>query len=102
MDGVGDPIAEAQRAAQHLANVLKPIAGDVAVQPVIVFLDPRAEVEITAETPVPILYADDKREPNLTELLRDMNRTQKSGNQQRVILPLTDEQIEQFERATIK
>jgi hypothetical protein len=102
MDGVGDPIGDATRAAEHLAAILKPIAGDVEVQPVIVFLDPRAEVEVTEESPVPIVFADDKREPNLTNLLRDLNRSQKSGNQQRVILPLTDEQIEQFERVTIK
>jgi hypothetical protein len=101
MDGIGDPIADAAQAAEYLKAVLKPIAGDVDVQPVVVFLDSRAQVEVS-ESPIPVVYADDKREPNLTNLLRDLNRSQKSSSQQRVVLPLTDAQIEQFEQATIK
>lgn len=101
MDGVGNPIADALDAAEHVRALLKPIAGDVEVQPVVVFLDSRAQVEVK-ESPLPVVYADDKREPNLTNLLRDLNRSQKSGSQQRVVLPLTDAQIEQFEQATIK
>lgn len=101
MDGVGNPTLDAQRAADYVRGVLKSIAPDVEVQPLIIFTDPGVAIEIN-NPQVPVLYADDKLSPNLTEYLRDLNRQQKDDAQKRVTLPLTDSQIEAFERQTIR
>jgi hypothetical protein len=101
MDGVGNPTVEAQRAANHIEALLESVGAEVDVQPLIIFTDPTVEVAIK-QPEVPVLFADDKRSPNLTEFLRELNRQQKENPQQRVTLPVSPEQIEAFEAKTIK
>jgi hypothetical protein len=100
MDGVGEPTLDAQRAVDHVKKLLADIAPDIEVKPLIVFVSPKAELEITEPT-VPVFYVDDKKEPNLTEHMRELNREQKDDIQQRAKLPLTDQQIADFEAATL-
>lgn len=96
-DGIGNPSQEAKDAAQQVRKLLEPIAPDVEVHPVIVFTDAEAEVTID-EADVPIVFADERESPNLTEYLRDMNINDKrTDKQQRAKLPLTDAQLEEFE-----
>ena len=81
MDGVGNPTRDAEKAADHLRELLSDIAPDVDVKPLVVFTSPNVELDIT-EPDVPVLYADDKQEPNLTDYM-------------------TEEQINQFEEQTV-
>ncbi|MEL7436074.1 MAG: hypothetical protein AAFN11_19165, partial [Chloroflexota bacterium] len=76
-------------------------APDVEVQPLVVFVSPKVEITFEGESSVPILFADEKKSPNLNDYMRDLNRAQKDNIQQRVTLPMTDEQIEAFESATL-
>jgi hypothetical protein len=101
MDGIGNPTRDAQRAAENVQAQFKAVGADVNVQPLIVFIDPTVQIDIENPT-VPVLFADEKRSPNLTEYLRDLNRQQRGDSQQRVILPVTDAQITAFEANTIK
>ncbi len=98
LDGVGNPTWDAQRDATRIQKILAAIAPDVPVQPLILFVDPKATVQIE-KTEIPILYAGEKQSPNLKEYLRDMNREAKA---KKVALPLTEAQIEQFEAQTLK
>jgi hypothetical protein len=100
MDGIGNPTDDAKKAARHIQEVLDDIAPDIEVKPLIVFTSPQVQLDIT-EPDVPVLYADDKEEPNLTEFMRELNRQQKDDLQQKSTLPMTQEQIEQFEEETI-
>ncbi len=74
-DDVGRPTEEAQRAAAHVQGMIASAAPDVTVQPLIIFVDPRVQVEIINPT-VPVLYADSKCEPNLRDYLRERGRQQ--------------------------
>lgn len=100
MDGIGRPSVDAQQAADHLKKALAPIAPDVNVQPIIIFTDPRAELEIS-DPAVPVLFADPKQQPNFKDFLRDINRAAAEAGEKST-LPLTEDQIEAFEQATIK
>lgn len=98
MDGVGDPLFDAELAADHIQDIVDDIAPDIEVQPIIVVVDPRAIIEIEDEPSVPIVYAlqkagDKKLSPNLKDYLREVAKE----NHQ----TLTPEQIEAFEEATI-
>lgn len=109
-DGVGNPTVDAIRARNHLQKLLQPIAPEVNVEPLIVFVDPRARLHI--ENPfVPVVYADSKLKPSLRDFIRDLQRdtaeltaTQggKKKNTPKAALPLSDEQIRQFEQATLR
>lgn len=103
MDGIGNPTEDAERAAAHAQQLLDKVAPDagIRVKPLVVFLDPSAELEIE-EPVVPVLYASDKAEPNLTEYMRELNRQQKDDMQQKARLPLSDEQIAAFEEQTVR
>ena len=74
-DDIGNPTEEAQRAAAHVKQMIGATASDITVQPLIIFVDPRAQVEVVNPT-VPVLYADSQREPNLRDYLRDQARQQ--------------------------
>ena len=74
-DDIGRPNEEANRAAEHVRKLLAATNPNVQVQPLIIFVDPRAQVDIINPT-VPVLYADSKREPNLRDYLRDYARQQ--------------------------
>ena len=101
MDGIGNPTHDAQRAAEHVQAKFKAVGADVSVQPLIIFTDPTVQIDIENPT-IPVLFADEKRSPNLTEYLRDLNRQQRSDIQQRVTLPVSETQIAAFEANTVK
>jgi hypothetical protein len=91
-DGIGDPTADAQRAAIHVKKLLEPIAPGVEVRPVVVFVDPKAEVTIVNPA-VPVVYPVGKRSPILKDLLREAGKDSR--------MALTPEQIQAFEEATL-
>lgn len=100
MDGIGNPTEEALRLAEAAKKLLAPYAPDVSVQPVIVFVNPRAK--LTIENPsVPVVYGDSKNKPNLKDLMRDLYLKKPGDAQSKAALPLTDEQIAAFEKATL-
>lgn len=101
MDGVGNPTADAERAAEHIRKLLAPIDADVEVQPLVVFVDPKATLEINEPT-VPVLYTDTKQKPNLKDFMRDLHKQAEARGERRNELPLTEAQIAEFEAATLK
>ena len=92
-DGIGNPSEDARQAAAHVKKLLVPIAPSVEVRPLVVFIDPRASVEIINPI-VPVLVADAKSEHSIKNLLRDMPKEDRQ--------PLTPAQIQAFEDATLK
>jgi hypothetical protein len=92
MDSIGNPTQDALKAAEHVKRLLEPIAPDVRVQPLIVFTDPRAQVDIVS-TDVPVVYANPKRDPSFKDYVRDLGKERRST--------LTPEQITAFEEATL-
>ncbi|MEO1289289.1 MAG: hypothetical protein AAFV93_16120, partial [Chloroflexota bacterium] len=46
-------------------------------------------------------FTNEKKTPNLSEFMRELNRQQKDNLQQKAVLPLTQEQIDAFEKATL-
>lgn len=100
MDGIGDPMYDAQRAAEEVKKKLAPINSDIEVEPLIVFVSPNVELLEIIEPEFPVLYADPKREPNLKNYLRDLNKQRNDGDK-RATMPLTDKEIDAFEEATL-
>lgn len=92
MDSIGDPTRDAVRAAEHVRKLLEPIAPDVPVQPVIVFTDPRGQVNIIS-TDVPVVYAHPKRDPSFKDYVRDVGKERRPT--------LTPDEIAAFEEATL-
>lgn len=72
-DLIGNPFRDARYEASQVQKVINKIAPDsgVEVQPLVVFVSPRAEVEIEDPT-FPVLYADSKKKPSLRNYLRDL------------------------------
>jgi hypothetical protein len=101
MDGVGNPSADARQAAAHLEKLLKDIAPNIEVQPLVVFVSPKAELTIQ-DPSVPVLYADESREPSLNDYMRKLNEQQRPDKQAKVQLPLTVQQIDAFKNATVR
>ena len=102
-DGIGNPHRDAEKAVAKVKEFLTPIAPDVDVKPLIVFVEPDVQLNIKS-TSIPVLYADPKREPSLKSYLRDLNREQSgddASDKRRNELPLTDEQLEAFDKATM-
>ncbi len=104
-DGVGRPLRDAEYARAHVQRAIDEVADDVEVKPLVVFVDPAAEIDFEDEPELPVLYADTKKTPNLKDFMRDAKREldktagdAKSKNAS--LMPLTDEQIEAFEAAT--
>lgn len=98
MDGIGNPSAEAERAVKHAQSLLDkhvPNSG-VQIKPLIVFLSPRAIVDIEDAT-IPVVFADSKQKPSLKDYMRDLNRDDKKHD-----LPLTDAQLAALEMATVR
>lgn len=82
-DDVGNPTQEALRAADYVRSMLKSAGQDVEVQPVIVFVDPRARLQL--EDPlVPVVYADDRLKPNLRDYLREHMQSKQRDQEQMV------------------
>ena len=91
-------------ARSHIQNAIDDVADDVEVKSLIVFVDPSAAVEFETEPEIPVLYADPKRSPNLKEYMRDAKRrlSDSAGEAKNAsLMPLSDEQIQEFEEATI-
>jgi len=104
-DGIGKPFEEAEYAKERIQKVLNTIAPDVIVKPLIVFVDPSATLHIEGKSDTPILFTDTKKKPNLKDYMRDVKRQLAESNDEyknTSPMPLTDEQIEAFEQATIK
>ncbi len=104
-DGVGKPLRDAEYASSRVQRAIDAVAADVKVQPLVVFIDPAADIEFEDEPALPVLYAEPKKSPNLKDYMRDRKREldksageSKSSNAS--LMPLTDEQIEAFEAAT--
>lgn len=104
LDGVGKPFRDAEFARNEVQRSLDEIAAEVKVQPLIVFVDPAAKLNLEDALDTPVLYADPKQKPNLKDYLRDIIRqiadddcaAKTTGS-----MPLSDGQIEAFEQATI-
>jgi hypothetical protein len=76
-DGIGDPTRDALKAAAYVKSLLdkKPEGAGIEVQPLIIFVDPRANVEIVNPT-VPVLFANENQKPNLRDYMRDLAQQQ--------------------------
>jgi hypothetical protein len=70
LDGIGNPKSEADFARRYVRYLTEDWDNSLPITPVVVFLDPRAEVTIEEPT-IPVVYADSKREPNLRDFLRE-------------------------------
>jgi hypothetical protein len=78
---IGNPLRQAESEAgrvQAWFNTHLPEAG-ISVQPVVVFTHPQAVLELGAEPPIPVVYAD-KRSPALRELIRSHSGTTLSAD----------------------
>lgn len=103
-DGVGKPLRDAEYARSHIQKALDDVAPGIDVQPLVVFVDPAAYVEFEDEPDIPVLYADTKKSPNLKDYMRDAKRriaAESSATKNASLMPLSDEQIEAFEAATV-
>lgn len=74
-DNVGNPTEDAHKAAAHIKALLTKEVPEVEVQPLIVFVDPRVRLEIDNSS-VPVLYADENKEPNLRDYMRELSQKQ--------------------------
>jgi len=93
-DSFGNPTSEAKAAAEHVKRLLQPIAGDVDVQPLIIFIDPRVEVEV-GDTSVPVVTADGaQKKGSIKDYLYNIGRGKHKT--------LTQDQIDAFEAATVR
>ncbi len=96
LDGIGNPTLEAREAAAYLRYIVEDYDPDLEIQPLIIFTDPRAKVEI-GEITVPVLFADPKKDPSLKDYLKEYR--QKNGDQftpQELV-----EFVEEFEEASL-
>ena len=91
-DGMGNPTADAQRAAESVHAKLQALGINIDVRPLIVFVDPKADVTVTNPT-VPVVYPLGKKSPFLKDILRDVGKDSR--------MSLTPEQIRAFEEATL-
>lgn len=91
-DSIGNPTRDASEAAIYVKGLFQKASVEVEVQPLIVFTDPRVQLNI--ENPsIPVLYGDTKRKPNLKDYLRDVRKDNQTS--------LTPEQIEAFEKISV-
>ncbi len=88
-DGIGRPAAEARAQA---ARIQSSMPAGIAVQPLIIFVDPAATFDVQ-DSEVPVLYADSKQQPNLKDYLRSIPQEARQT--------LTPAQIEDFEAETL-
>jgi len=113
MDGVGQPSQDAQNAADHLQKLLQDVGITTPVQPIIVFLDSKAQID-GEKSDIPVVFASIKHENSLTDYLRDLTReaepTPKRSDKGKksaeaankgAVMPVTEQQIAAFEAKTI-
>ncbi len=104
MDGIGKPLRDAELARQEVQRAIDEIAPDVEVQALLVFVDPSVKINFEDEVDTPVLFADTRLSPNMKDFMRDAKRqlSEAAGSAKNAsLMPLTDEQIEAFEKATI-
>ncbi len=91
MDRLGNPSRDAEDAADAVQEIFDKVAPEagVKVQPVVVFVDPRAKLTVINPT-VPVVYAQTKLPPSLKDYIRSQPKTQK----------LSPAQIRAFEEAS--
>ena len=103
-DGIGNPFRDAEIARGNIQRAIDEVAPDIDVHALIVFVDPSASIDFESEPETPVLYADPKLPPNLKDFMRDAKRELSSAGadaKNASLMPLSDEQIEAFEKATI-
>lgn len=88
-DGIGQPASEARHQATRIQELLPE---GIRVRPLIVFVDPTVSLVVN-DSPVPVLHADSKREPNIRDYLRSIPPEERQS--------LTSAQIRDFETATL-
>lgn len=69
LDGIGNPTRDAEIARQYVQYLTEDYDAEIPIYPIIVFVDPRAKLEIEDPT-IPVVYADSKKSPNLKELIQ--------------------------------
>jgi hypothetical protein len=74
-DGVGNPNDDAIKAAARVQALMDKKSPGIEVQPLIIFVDPHARLEIENPT-IPVLYADENMKPNLRDYMRDLAQKQ--------------------------
>jgi len=92
-DGLGNPMADVQRAVAHAQKLIHAIEPNVEIHPIIVFTDPRASVEVISSS-VPVVYYNGKKTIPLKETIKDYSTADKRD-------PLTPDQIAAFEATTL-
>lgn len=89
MDGVGNPVSEAEAAGAYLQHLIEDYDPDIPVYPVIVFHDPRANLTFKEDPPIPVVYANSKSERSLRDFVRSKDKAEQL---------MSNEQLAQFIR----
>lgn len=73
---IGNPTAEAKLKAAQTEAFLKELLGleEITVIPLLVFVNPRSQVDVEGESSVPILYAGDKKKPNIKNYMKEQKK----------------------------
>jgi hypothetical protein len=95
MEQIGNPTHDAIKAAQHVKKLLAPIAPDIEVQPLVIFVNPNVKLDIT-DPVVPVIVPYDNMEPNLKDYLREV-KTAKNTIANNNLISL----VNAFEEATL-
>jgi hypothetical protein len=92
-DHLGSPTQDAEAAAAHIQQVIDSIAPNTLVHPLIVFTDPRAQVNVE-QTDIPILFVNGREKDVLINYLRSLPKDRHRIN-------ITPDQIAAFEQTTL-
>lgn len=68
-DSIGTPNQEAREAAAYVQNLIATKMPGVEVKPLIIFTNPAAQLSLNNPI-IPILYADENKEPNLRDYMK--------------------------------
>lgn len=79
-DSIGNPSEDARKAAAYVKGLIEKTLPNVEVQPMVIFVDPKARLEINDPT-VPVLYADENKEPNLRDFMRQLSQKETPAEQ---------------------
>jgi hypothetical protein len=79
-DAIGNPTEDANKAATYVKGLIEKTQPNVEVQPLIIFVDPKARLEINNPI-VPVLYADENKEPNLRDFMRQLAQKETPAEQ---------------------
>jgi hypothetical protein len=74
-DDIGNPTTDANKAAAFVKSLLDKKSQGIEVQPLIIFVDPRASIEINNPT-IPVLHANENMKPNLRDYMRELAQKQ--------------------------